>query len=245
MEISQESIINTSVENKTKLADDIMRLLNVREKNSEMSKDWLLFLSTSNFKITPGEIYLAFQMAISREILDTNGNEINLLPELSNNMTGKVIYSYLEYKKNSLPYHNAKDKLKSLKTQEKEITEIDKQNIRNEFLKTVFDDISESGFCDMAHLLYDELIFKLKINPTADEKRGLYAKELSIHIPIEKENLRNKNPHGFALLIKKFELEINSKEPITYVQNRCKSLLSSEYLKLHITDFETFKKAIN
>lgn len=126
----------------------------------------------------------------------------------------------------------------------KPVVEIDKKQIRNEFLKTIFDDVSKSGFCDMAHLLYDELIFKQKINPTNDEKRDLYAKELAIHIPIEKENLRTRNPHGFSLLIKKFELEINSKEPITYVQNRCKSILSSEYLKLHITDFETFKKAI-
>jgi hypothetical protein len=121
---------------------------------------------------------------------------------------------------------------------------IDKNKIRNEFLKTIYDDIKESGFCDSAHLLYDELIFKRKINPTNEHKKELYARELAIYIPAEKENLRLRNPVGFGLLIKKLQLSIDEKQPIIYIQNRCKSIIVSEYLK-ESTDYETFKKLIS
>jgi hypothetical protein len=46
-------------------------------RNQEMVDGWLLFISTSNFKITAGEIYLAFKMAL-RDILDDKGKEIDL-----------------------------------------------------------------------------------------------------------------------------------------------------------------------
>jgi hypothetical protein len=45
-------------------------------RNQEMVDGWL-FISTSNFKITAGEIYLAFKMALSRDILDDKGKEID------------------------------------------------------------------------------------------------------------------------------------------------------------------------
>jgi hypothetical protein len=117
MEISQESITNSTVEHKFKLSEDVMQLLNVRGRNQEMVDGWL-FISTSNFKITAGEIYLAFKMALSRDILDDKGKEIDLFPELSNNTTGKVISAYLRNKKESHAYQLSKDKLKTLKSPE-------------------------------------------------------------------------------------------------------------------------------
>jgi hypothetical protein len=62
------------------------------------------YSSHSNFKITAGEIYLA-KMALSRDILDDKGKEIDLFPELSNNTTGKVISAYLRHKKECHAYH--------------------------------------------------------------------------------------------------------------------------------------------
>lgn len=206
----------------------------VKSEISDLAKQDLLKLFLSYYKeLSFEDIYKAFEL----ERFKLYSEETKHFDLFDSNYVAEILKKY----KNWLI-----DQKKVLQVSApKPIVKIDKEQIRNEFLKTVFDDVLKSGFCDMAHLLYDELVFKRKINPTADEKRELYAKELAIHIPIEKENLRTRNPHGFALLIKNFQLEIDSKQQITYVANRCKSLLGSEYLKLHIADFETLKKAIN
>lgn len=242
MEISQEIIAKSEPEVKLNLADDVMRLLNVRERNSEMAKDWLIFISTSNFKITAGEVYLAFKMAISREILDSNGKEIDLFPELSNNTTGKVISAYLKHKKESLQYQLSKDKLKSLKTPVNEITEIEKQELRENLLKMICSEIKETGFSNDAWHLYSELERCGKINPSPAEKSKLYKEQLRIYELEEKRriktkfSLKNATPHINRLMEK-----VAGKQLLESVSNKCRSIVASNYLKQFTNDYETFK----
>jgi hypothetical protein len=244
MEISQVNINNAPAETKLNLADDVMRLLQVRERNSEMAKDWLLFISTSNFKITAGEIYLAFKMALSREILDSNGKEIDLFPELSNNTTGKVISAYLKHKNESLKYQNAKEKLKCLETPKKEFTEIEIKSIREDFLKTIFDEITLNGFSIDAHHLFLDLEKSGKLIISIEEKKKLYNQQLQIYISAQKEEIRLKGSFSVNHLLKDFDKRINSGKPLIYVVNKCRSITVSNYLKNHLEDFEVFKKAL-
>lgn len=245
MEISQVYINNSSVETKSKLTDDVCRLLQVREKNEAMQKDWLLFISTSNLKVTAGEIYLAFKMALSREILDSNGKEIDLFPELSNNTTGKVISAYLKYKKDNHQYQLAKDKLKALKSPVNDILDSDKKKLRENLLKMIFDEITETGFSSDAWHLYSELEISGKISPSKQEKSKLYKEQLKIYEIEEKAIIRKR----YDSVVSKMHLaslvnKITSKTPVESVSNKCRSIIVSNYLKAFTEDFEKFKNAL-
>jgi hypothetical protein len=244
MEISQEIISRSEPEIRLNLADDVMRLLNVRERNAEMSKDWLIFISSSNFKVTAGEIYLAFKMALSREILDTNGKEIDLYPELSNNMTGKVISAYLKHKNESLRYQLSKDKLKSLKTPKNEFSESQKQELRESLLKLIFNEVKQKGFSDVAWQLYSDLELAGKINPTKEEKSKMYQEQLRIYEFEEKKRIKTKFKHADAIPHINQLLDKVRGKPLESVKNTCRSIVVSDHLKPFTTDYETFKSKL-
>lgn len=244
MEISQEIIAKSAPEVKLNLADDVMRLLNVRERNSEMSKDWLIFISTSNFKITPGEIYLAFKMAISREITDSNGKEIDLFPELSNNTTGKVISAYLRHKKESLQYQLSKDKLKALKSPENSFSEKDKLQIRENLIVLVYDEIVKTGFSSDAHHFFSDLEARGKIELSVEDKKDLYKRQLKVYEMEEKAFIRGKYKASLsARYLNELADKITGKTPVESVSNKCRSILASNYLYA-FRNFETFKNEL-
>ena len=244
MEISQEIIAKSAPEVKLNLADDVMRLLNVRERNSEMAKDWLIFISTSNFKITPGEIYLAFKMAISREITDSNGKEIDLFPELSNNTTGKVISAYLRHKKESLQYQLSKDKLKALKSPENSFSEKDKLQIRENLIVLVYDEIVKTGFSSDAHHFFSDLEAKGKIELSVEAKKDLYKRQLKVYEMEEKAFIRCKYKASLsARYLNELADKITGKTPVESVSNKCRSILASNYLYA-FRNFETFKNEL-
>ena len=244
MEISQEIIAKSAPEVKLNLADDVMRLLNVRERNSEMSKDWLIFISTSNFKITPGEIYLAFKMAISREILDSNGKEIDLFPELSNNTTGKVISAYIRHKKESLQYQLSKDKLKALKSPVNSFSEKDILQIRENLIVSVYEEIVKTGFSCDAHHFFTDLEAKGKIDLSVEDKKDLYRRQLKIYETEEKNFIRNKYKTSLsARYLNDLADKITGKTPVESVSNKCRSILASNYLYA-FRNFETFKNEL-
>lgn len=243
MEISQECIKKTPLETKKKLSDDLCRLLQVREKNEEMIKDWLLYISSSNFKITPGEIYLAFRMAIDGEILTQKGLKFELFPELSIITTGKIIQAFIEQKKRSnLEYQKSKDELKLLFLPKP--PEIDKKAIRIDFLKMVFEELKTTGTSDKTHLLFAELEEKGLINISNEEKKETYKRELRKYIPVEKEEIRTKRTLNTKGLLKEFDNRVKSNQPIVAVQNACRCIYANHFLLQHIENFETFKNAL-
>lgn len=244
MEISQEIIARSEPEVKLNLADDVMRLLNVRDRNSEMSKDWLIFISSSNFKVTAGEIYLAFQMAISREITDSNGKEIDLFPELSNNTTGKVISAYIRHKKESLQYQLSKDKLKALKSPENSFSEKDILQIRENLIVLVYNEIVMTGFSSDAHHFFSDLEAKGKIDLPVEAKKDLYKRQLKVYEMEEKAFIRNKYKTSLsARYLNELADKITGKTPVESVSNKCRSILASNYLYA-FRNFETFKNEL-
>lgn len=233
MEISQANINQSTAETKIKLADDIMGLLQVREKNKEMAKDWLIFITQANYRLTAGEIYLAHKMAMTRELLQENGKEFDLMPELSINTTAKILSAYQKHKIENETYQKAKDNLKKSLMPKKLITESEKQQTRNEFLKIVFDDLQNKGFSDDAYLLYNECEIEIKkeYSNFDDYKIKLYNIELAKY----KNDIQKKNNLQIAKR-KLQELELSN----AVVVNKCKSILVSNHLK-NIDDFEILK----
>ena len=224
MEMSQASIKNSSVEIKTKLTNDLIRLLQVREKNEAMSKDWLLFLATSKFQnLRPGEVYEAFKMAMGRELLDQNGKEFDLFPELSNNTTGKVLSAYQIWKNENSTYHLAKSNLKAL-ANKREMSDEEKKQVREEFLEMVYNELIDDGFSDSAWLLYDDI--KSKLTVSIEVQKRLYA--------IQK--IKNRYV--------KFT-DYRSLTAVRNVKNVCRSIVACNYLKNHLGSINEFKNAIN
>lgn len=248
MEISQEIIAESDTEVKLNLADDVMRLLQVREKNKEMTKDWLLFISTSNFKLTAGEIFLAFKMALSRELLDSKGNEFDLFPELSINATGKILHAYLKHKNDNIAYQRSKDLLRKKKQEEEEESKKNKEEEdkkrRAEFLFRIYKDIKESGYSDVGWIVYDKMFESGIIKITDEEKKEMYDSELKIFKKEEKDRIKNENAISSKYLLKEFNEKLNSGKPLVYVVNRCKNLLVSKHLSQFIEDTKEFERQI-
>ena len=244
MEISQASIIDSSVDTKTKLTNDIIRLLQVREKNSEMAKDWLLFLTTTpKFKnIRPTEVYEAFRLAMSRELKRSDGTDFNLLPELSINTTSEVLNQYMAYKKQNPEYNEAKTKLLSY-TPVEGPTEEEKAKIREDFLKSVFDDIAEREHSNDAWLLYDDV--KAKLPQDDQQKKNLYKQQEHIYITELKQDVaKNEGRRSFKDTLEAAKENVSKGKHLGVVINRCKSIMVSNYLKQFKSDFENFKEAI-
>ncbi|WP_290861890.1 hypothetical protein [Flavobacterium sp.] len=243
LEISQDSIKDAPVETKTKLTNDLMRLLQVREKNVEMAKDWLLFLATSKFnKLTAGEIYNAFKLAMSRELKDAKGNDFELLPELSNNTTAKVLTAYMESKLLNTEYYKAK---KALTKTSDEITHDEIAERRERFIEHLFEELNEKGICTEAWILYDELEQAGKIKVSNEEKKKLYADQLEVYQnELTEDRDANKGNEKFRHSLEFLMDQIKLGKKNRVVQNRCRSILVIEYLKAFCSDLSAFKNEL-
>ena len=244
MEISQVNISEAPVETKTKLANDIMRLLQVRDKNSDMAKDWILYLATTPkfYKLTPGEIYEAFKMAMSRELLDSKDNEFNLLPELSINTTSRVLDAYIQWKRRNDAYHKAKQELKMLDAPTG-MSDEEKAIAREEFLKDVFTDMISGLVHSSGWLLYDDI--KDKITTSDAVKKRLYRIQEKKYFKEYRKEVKSKgNKKHHLELLESLMNKSKTGKFIGVVQNRCKSIAVYNYLK-KFKDYEEFKNQIN
>ena len=114
-EIYLEFIKDSSPEIKEKLVNDILTLFQVREREKEkdeMKDVWLMFLM--DFRLNASEIFQAHKMALKRDLLDDKGNEIECLPMLSTNTTGKILKSYERYKFNDKKLEDGRELLKKI-----------------------------------------------------------------------------------------------------------------------------------
>ena len=245
MEISQGSITEASVETKTKLTNDLIRLLQVRDKNEGMAKDWLLFLATTpKFKsLRPGEIYNAFKMAMARELLDAEGKEFNLLPELSINMTSKVLISYFEWKKTNPECQRAKEHLLKL-NQPTSPSDEELKKIREDFILSTFKDIQERDYSADAWILYEDI--EQKLSQTIEQKKNLYKQQEFIYIQeLKKDANKNQGRRSYTEAFENAQKNSREGKRLAVVQNRCRAIMVCNYLKQFKNDYEKFKEAIN
>lgn len=242
LEISQASIKDAPVETKAKLTNDLMRLLQVRERNEGMAKDWLLYLATSKFnKLTAGEIYNAFKLAMSRELKDSKGNEFELLPELSNNTTSKILQAYMDSKIINLDYQKAKSSLK--KVVDEVTPELIKER-RDKFLELLFDEIQEKGVSADAWILFEELEESGKIKSSIEDKKRLYSQQEVIYLSeLRKDYEKNIGVEKFKHSLEFLVGQIKDGKKNRVVQNRCRSIMVCEYLK-RFQDLESLKSEL-
>jgi len=243
MEISQDNISEAPVETKVKLTNDIIRLLQVREKNEAMAKDWLLFLATTPkfFKLTAGEIYEAFKMAMARELLDQKGNEIEMLPELSINTASKVLNSYLIWKRENSAYQLAKADLHQKYNpiyQPKQTPE----EIREEYLLQTFDEISKTNYSSSAWILYPDVEEMIVVSVAV--KKRLYNWQFKKYVKEYKSEIKSKgNKKHHEELLQEIIQRNNKGKASGVVANRCRAIVVCNYLKKFKT-LEEFLKAI-
>jgi len=151
-----------------------------------------------------------------------------------------VLKKYLEWKTSTKMEY----KIEPPK-QNTEISEIEKSKIRDNFLKAMYDDLVSDKFSNDAWQLFFDFEKDGKIKASNLEKKILYKTELSIYIPAQKEEIRMRSKGSAKHLLSDFQKRIDSGNPITYVQNRCRSILVSECLLNHLTDFIEFKNFID
>lgn len=185
--------------------------------------------------LTIEEIKEAFKMYVAKEFI-----EIKVFRMLDSVCAGEVLNAYINHRAEMLKIYNAK-KMDALNSPTQP-TEEQKKEIREQYLKFLFDELTASNAINVHKDFYDELDAKGKFTLSIEEKKEMYARELKKFIPIKTEELR-KNV-GARLLIEQFKLEIDGNEPIEQVKIICRNLVVTDYLKQHLTDFETFKKAI-
>lgn len=221
-----------------------MRLLQVRDKNSDMGKDWILYLATTPkfFKLTPGEVYEAFKMAMSRELLDSKDNEFNLLPELSINTTSRVLDSYIQWKRRNDAYQKAKEGLKLLDAPVG-MSDEEKLKARNQFVLDVYNDTMRGVIHSSSWLLYDDI--KEKITTTDAVKKRLYKIQQEKYFKEYRSEVRsNGNKKHHIELLESLMAKASRGKFIGVVQNRCKSIAVYNYLK-KFKNYEEFKNQIN
>lgn len=107
---------------------------------------------------------------------------------------------------------------------EKTVSDEEKKEIREQFLQMVFGELVKDGFSDSAWILYEDIKPKLAIR-----------KEVLIRLfEIQKKKLRKQKRTD----------RFNVSAVTGSVENRCRSIVASNYLKNYLTDFETFKSAV-
>jgi len=127
--------------------------MNLKTSNEDEFKDLeiqivvaLDFIKSKFGFLTTEEIKEAFKMYVARQFKD-----IKVFRILDSVSIGEVLNAYIEFRNQSLaPYERKKQNLINATSG---ITDSEKQKIRNEFLKTVFDDLKECGYCDWAYRL--------------------------------------------------------------------------------------------
>jgi len=189
-------------------------------------------------KMTIPEIKEALRMYAFKKF--TNIKVFRLIDCVS---VGEILSAYIEFRNEvTQPFLIERQKLQ---IEQNNFTENDKKNIRENFLKTIFDDIVLAGFSSDAHHLFLDLEKSGRIKITVEEKKKMYKQQLNKYIPENKKEIRSKDPLLIKNLLDDFNKKIDSGKPLVFVSNRCRSIIVSDYFKKYTTDFETFKKEIN
>ena len=212
------------------------RLAGIKDEISYDVKADLMKTILSYFKdLSIEEIYKAFELERNC-VYDTKTEHFQLF---DSQYVSEILKKYKNWKIDQKKINNI-----SAPKVIQEITESEKHKIRNEFLKTVYDDLVNYGFSSDAFQLFFDLELSGKIKPTVLEKKKLYQQEYQKYVPAQKEEIRIRGGYSAKTMLTDFQKLIDSKNPLVYVQNRCRSIMASEYLKRYTDDFETFKKEI-
>ena len=181
--------------------------------------------------LTAQEIKEAFRLYVFKQFA-----EVKVFRLIDCVAVGEILNAYIEYRNQIIePFLIKRQNLLNAPA-EKTIEE--KEKIFNDFVKMIFDEVSEKGYCQEAWYIFKNLEEKGKINFSNEEKQSLYLKELAIYVPEERKRIMKNNAYNFKAKLNDFEKTYqNGKRPV-YVKNRCRSILVSKYIYESKIEFE-------
>lgn len=203
-EIFRENIKNSSADVKGKLVNDVLTLFQVRDRNrekEEMMDIWLLFIM--DYRLTASEIYHAHKMALKRELLDQSGNEIECLPMLATNTTGKILKAYERYKQNDKQLEAGREQLKKILNPEPERTPEEIKAEKKKNWDSLVEAVKKGEKCEHAFLFYEFAIKKGGLASFVGNEKGqkIAIKEKMTQILVKEKKKPN------SALFNAFELK--------------------------------------
>ena len=223
------------------LMNFMIRILNIKTSSKEEQDDLdfqmpiiLDFIKTKFGHLTIPEIKEAFKMYVAREF-----SHIKVFRILDCPSIGEVLQAYTDFRAEALRKYSQQKT--SLLQAPPGPTDEQKRKIREDLLKIIKEDLEANGYSNDAHFLYDELYSAGKIKVTDLEKKILYQKELQKYNSEQRNDIERSGLASRSKLLEELRAKIESKTPILTVQNRCKSILTSEYLIRNLEEFEIIK----
>lgn len=224
--------------------DFMLEILNIKviedEDQDAIDRQLILVadLITRHFSnLTAEEVKEAMRMYVSKKFTD-----VKVFRLIDCVAIGEILTAYIEFRNQAIqPFLLKRQNLLNAPIEK---SEEEKQQIFNDFVKMVYEEVTEKDFCDDAWYLFKQLEDNKKINISNEEKTELYKKELSIYVPAERQRIIKQNPLNGKHLVKDFEKTYEGKKRPVYVQNRCRSILVSEFIKESIKSLEELKNAL-
>lgn len=230
---------------KDALLNYILTLLNIKASNDDEHKDLSIqmlvvldFVKDKFGDLTAEEIKQAFKMYVAKEF-----PQIKVFRILDSIVVGEVLNAYREYRNEALRTYSHKKKL--LLTQSSPVSESEKKEIRQQYLKLLFEELKQKEYCYETHRFFLPLEANGKIVITAEEKKKLYEDQLEIYIPNETQRLKNRSGYSSKFELKELQAIIEAKQPINAVVNICRAIITSKYLLQFTDSFESFKNQLN
>lgn len=226
------------------LINFLVTILNIKvsskEEELQLDKQMILIfdlIKTKFGSLTIPEIKEAFKMYVAKEF-----SEIKVFRMLDCISVGEVLNAYKDFRNESLRIYDSKKKkiLEALP----EVSEIQKNEIRERFLKSIFSELTEKSFSSNAWHLFSKLEEDGKLPMSLQEKKTLYFQQLRIYEIEEKADIRGKHGINAKAFLRDLNNQITGKGTVGSVVNKCRSITASNYLKNHIQDYEIFKTAI-
>ena len=235
------------------LLNFLITILNIKisseEEKLQLDKQMILIfdlIKTKFGSLTVPEIKEAFKMFVAKEF-----PELKVFRMLDCIVVGEILTAFVDYRNDSLKVYESQKRL--LIDQSSTITKKEKECIRNDFLRQIFDDLNTRGYSEDVWQLWEkdfktkELTeFAQRVNATVtnSEKREMYAVEEKLYMQQIKAEMMTSRLQSAQWLVDNANNQIKKNLKINVVVNRCRCIIGSKYLKDYLTDFEEFKKQI-
>lgn len=181
--------------------------------------------------LTIEEIYKAFELE-RFGLYDEKTKHFQLF---NSEYVSEILKKYKKWKHDMKMQHNISNQKNVLSLPEKTDAEI--KHIRLQFIKMVWEELQEKKEPNSWSLYAD---LKSTINASVQREDDLYNLELSRY----QVELKNKKSNDFKSINDYNDLlkQIENKNMVTVVVNRCKSILVNEYIKSHVKSIEELFK---
>lgn len=232
-----------TLEEKEDCLNFMLEILNIKVSDEvdqdDIDRQMVLInnLISSQFQtLTAPEVKEAFQMYVSRKLTAKVFRLVDCVA------VGEILTAYIEFRNQAIqPFLIKRQNLLNAPIEK---SESEKQKIFNEFVKSVYNEILEKGYSPDAWYIFKKLEDNKKINISNEEKTEIYKKELAIYVPAERQRIIKQNPLNGKHLVKEFEKTYEGKKRPIYVQNRCRSILVSEFIKESIKSLEELQNCL-